>query len=43
MCGICERINETKEGKNPSDDNRPSSEELEEMKEKLLCELDKLL
>ena len=26
-----------------ADDNRPSNEELEEMKSKLLCELDKLL
>ena len=26
-----------------ADDNRPSAEELEELKSKLLCELDKLL
>ena len=38
MCGICERIKETKEGKNPF-----LVKELEEMKAKLLCELDKLL
>ena len=33
MCGICERIKETKDGSN----------ELEKMKAKLLCELEKLL
>ena len=38
MCGLCDRIKETKAGNNPF-----LVKELEEMKAKLLSELDKLL